>query len=103
MGLMEFHDKEMKLKPKRGKRLALRTSNQSTYKCVLEKAKEKWKNYNSDCFDEEKEYVLLYEDAQIAECLPGSSEAFILSRYKEELGKEYKRIILYLSTVDNYK
>ena len=41
-------------------------------------------------------YHLLYEDAQKAVVLPGSREPFLLCRYQQELGKEFKCISFYL-------
>ena len=50
-GLFQWNDNKSQLKLKCGKRLALKI-------LILEKAKSKWNDYNSDCYDEEAEYVL---------------------------------------------
>lgn len=41
-------------------------------------------------------FALLYPDRTEVKCLPGGTEPFTLQRYKEELGKSYNRITLYL-------
>ncbi len=43
-----------------------------------------------------KEYLLLYPDKPRVEKLPGSQENFTLERFKEELGKPYDCVTLYL-------
>lgn len=55
----------MKLKPARGKRIALRVSNKVPYTVIFSKAIEKWKVYQSQLYteeEEEEEYLLVYED-----------------------------------------
>lgn len=42
IGLMEWSEEESNLKPKRGRRLALKVSRDAPYKVLLEKAVEKW-------------------------------------------------------------
>ena len=88
----------MKLKPVRGKRIALRVSNKAPYTVIFSKAIEKWKAYQSQLYIEEEEYMLVYEDGKQAQFLPGTVEFFNLLRYHEEIGKDHKRIVLYLCT-----
>lgn len=97
-GLLEWKETDMKLKPVRGKRIALRVSNKAPYTVIFSKAIEKWKAYQSQLYTEEEEYVLVYEDGKQAQFLPGTVEFFNLLRYHEEIGKDYKRIVLYLCT-----
>ena len=48
--------------------------------------------------------MLLYEDGTRAQFLPGEGkEFFSLSKYKEALGKDYRRIVLYLCTERDYE
>lgn len=100
---MAWDSSEEKLKERRAKRVALRVSASANYETLLKNAMEKWKNFWRNLFHEEKKYTLLLEDGQEAKFLPGSDqEAFHLKRYKEELMKDYKRITLYLCTVDDF-
>ncbi|CAH3171424.1 unnamed protein product, partial [Porites lobata] len=71
IGLMVWSDKNVCIKPKRGKRLALRVSNKATYKVILQKAVEKWRAFNSDLYDENEDYILLLENGEEAQFLPG--------------------------------
>jgi len=48
IGMMQVNTKEMRLKPKRGKRIALNISSKASYRAILEKAIDKWKSFNSD-------------------------------------------------------
>jgi hypothetical protein len=98
IGLMEMNTKEMRLKPKRGKRIGLSVSSKVSYCVILDKAVEKWKAFNSDVYDDETEdYVLLLENSKPAQFLPGN-EHFTLHRYHEEVGRDYNKIVLYLCT-----
>ena len=94
IGLLEW--KEKRLKPARGKRIALRVSNNAPYTEILSKAVKKWKAYHSDLYIEDEEYLLVFESGKQAQFTPGTVEFFTLSRYQEEIGKDYKRIVLYL-------
>ena len=71
---------------------------------MLEKSVLKWKAYYSDCYCDGEEYVLLLEDFTEAVFLPGSNnkEFFTLHRYQQELGKDFKRITLYLATKSDF-
>ena len=91
IGLLEWKDKQHALKPLRGKKLALRIPNTATYSLLRNKAVEKWRSFHSNLYDNELFYELLYEDGQKALFLPGSKELFRLSRYQEELGRDYNR------------
>ena len=96
--MLEWNEREMKLKPVRRKRIALRVSNKASYTTISSKAIEKWKAYQSQHYIEEEEYMLVFEDGKQAQFLPGTVEFFNLPRYHEEIGKDYKRIVLYLCT-----
>ena len=97
IGLMEFHENESRLKPVRGKRVMLRISNKAPYSVVRTQAEAKFKAYHSNHY-REMECLLLYESGKQAQFLPGTTEFFNLKRYKEEIGKDYKSIVLYLCT-----
>ena len=104
IGLAEWNEKQDSLKRKHGKRLALRVNRRDPPSVLLEKAVLKWKAYYSDCYDNGEEYVLLLEDFTEAVFLPGSNnkEFFTLHRYQQELGKDFKRITLYLATKSDF-
>jgi hypothetical protein len=68
------------------KRILLKVSPVDPYARILEKAVTKWRDFHSDCFNEE-DYVLLLENGKEALFLPGGKEFFTLKRYREEVGK----------------
>ena len=102
IGLLEWNGKENVLKPKRGKKVALRITTSAKSSLVRQKAEEKWKAYYRNLYEESPTYLLLYEDGQQVLFLPGTSELFSLKRYQEEIGKDYNRIHLYLCTTEDY-
>lgn len=73
---MEWSEEELNLKPKRGKRLALKVSRDAPYKVLRDKAVDKWKAYNSNLYNEDEEYVLLLDSGKEALFLPGSAKEF---------------------------
>ena len=101
IGLIQWKELDKKLKPTRGKRVALKVSNKAPYAEVRTQALLKWKAYQSNEYADGKEYALVFDDGKEAQFLPGSKEFFNLKRYKEETGKDYKRIVLYLCTTDD--
>ena len=54
VGLLEWKETDMKLKPLRGKRIALRVANKAPYTVIFSKALEKWKAYQSQLYMEEE-------------------------------------------------
>ena len=104
IGLMEWHDRDIKLKSKRGRRIALRVTPSESYSSILIKAVTKWQEFHQDLYKEDEHYILVYESGQEAFYLPGSAlEQFSLQRYREEIGKDYKRVVLYLCTISDQK
>ena len=87
------------LKPIWGKRLPIQVVKSAGYARILSKGMEKWAAFDRQ-FDPEEDYVLLFEDGSHAVYLPGQEEDFQLEKYKTELGKDYKRITMYLCTAD---
>lgn len=85
------------LKPIGGKRLPIQVPKSASYARILSKGIAKWVAFDRK-FDPEEDYVLLFEDGSHAICLPGQQEDFQLEKYKTELGKDYKRITMYLCT-----
>lgn len=104
IGMMYFSGKEMRLKPKRRKRIALAVSNKAPCNVILEKAMAEFKAYHSDIFDSNEDYVLLLGNGEEAQFIPGScpKEFFSLKRYKEDLGKDYAKIVLYLCCMSDF-
>ncbi|XP_028395679.1 uncharacterized protein LOC114519707 [Dendronephthya gigantea] len=100
--LLEWNGNERTLKMKRGKKVGMRISNTATSSVIHEKAEEKWRAYYSNLYNANQPYLLVYEDGQIVNCLPGTEEPFSLKRYHEESGIDYNRINLFLCTMDDH-
>ena len=90
------------LKPIWGKRLPIQVPKSAGYARIMSKGIEKWQAFDRK-FDPEEDYVLLYEDGSHALSLPGQEEDLQLEKYKTELGKDYKRITMYLCTTADFE
>ena len=63
---------------------------------ITQKAIEKHRS-----FDQTVAWVLLYPDFREIQWIPGTRQPFILSNYKQAVGKDYKRLAFYLNTQDD--
>ena len=92
----------LNLKPVRGKKLLLKVKTTINYDDLKKRAIEKHSHHDQSfcCLEE---YVLLYPDGKEALFLPGITSArFQLDCYKEELGKPYSQIVLYLCSTSEF-
>ena len=92
----------LNLKPVRGKKLPLKVKTTINYDDLKKRAIEKHSHHDQSfcCLEE---YVLLYPDGKEALFLPGiTSTRFQLDSYKEELGKPYSQIVLYLCSTSEF-
>ena len=49
-------------------------------------------------------YMLSYDNGNEAMFMPGQTQDFfVLSKYREELGRDYRRIVLFLCTEENLR
>ena len=75
----------------------LTVSNTAPYYIIKEKAIAKWGAFHSDVFESSEQYILLLSNCDEAQFVPGGkAEFFSLKRYKEELGRDYNKITLFL-------
>ena len=65
---------------------------------------DKFQAYHSDIVDTNEDYALLLESGEEAQFIPGScpKEFFSLKRYREDLGKDYAKIVLYLCRMSDF-
>ena len=95
IGLIRLKDEELKVI--RGSTLPLKVLPSIGAEELLRKGADKIVKFNSDLsLYGATSFALLYPDGTEVKCLPGGTEPFTLQRYKEELGKSYNRITLYL-------
>ncbi|XP_028419234.1 uncharacterized protein LOC114544973 [Dendronephthya gigantea] len=102
IGVMKYDrdslDSSNEYTPIRGKSLPLKIKKEANYAQLLTAALVKRKAYDQ-AFNEKLDWNIHYPDGQIALNLPGQTESpFRLCDYKEDLGKNYSRITLYLCT-----
>ena len=98
VGLMEYVGSE--LKPTRGGSLPLKIPDSANYNDLLSAALKKREAFDKR-FRAERGCVLAYPDTSLATKIPGTTDEFVLKKYKEWLGKPYSRITIYLSPVAN--
>ena len=90
------------LKKERGSNMAITISTSSNHLAILERAIAKHARFNKS-FNAHLKYTLLYPDAsEVKEFLPDSNEPFVLEKYKDELGKPYSRVTLFICRVTDY-
>ena len=94
-GILKWSDKRLNLKPVRGKRVAIKAKTNKSYSNLLQKAISKFRTFYKDLLDTECEHVLTFENGDVANIIPGTTEEFILKKYKEETGKDFKNIVLF--------
>ncbi|XP_044179577.1 uncharacterized protein LOC122961059 [Acropora millepora] len=95
IGLIRLKEEELKVI--RGSTLPLKVLPSIGAEELLRKGADKIVRFNSDLsLYGATSFALLYPDRTEVKCLPGGTEPFTLQRYKEELGKSYNRITLYL-------
>lgn len=70
----------------------------SMLQVAIEKHAKHFQLFNTAC-----KYVLLYPDHTIVNTLPGSMKRFTLEAYKEDLGKTYSKIYLWLCKQEDYE
>ena len=95
VGIMRYRDG--KLTVTRGRQLPVRVSSNATTEVLLKASVEKHLKHDrtltSTC-----DYTLIYPDGSEVKTMPGSQEPFVLSSYKDEIGKSYSRLSLNITT-----
>jgi hypothetical protein len=88
------------IKARRGKTHIVTVSSSATKEEITQKAIEKHRSFDQT-FDETVAWVLLYPDFREIQWIPGTTQPFILSNYKQAIGKDYKRLTFYLIPLDD--
>ena len=91
------------LKPIWGKRLPIQVAKSAGYARIPCKGMRSGMRLTESLIPRKTSYVLLFEDGSHAVYLPGQEEDFQLEKYKTELGKDYKRITMYLCTTADFE
>lgn len=93
IGVVELEDD--KLKKLKGRTLPLMIKSSCNAQDLLQAAVEKQAKHFKQ-FDKDDEHVILYSDYTKVHKLPGSSNNFVLSEYKKDLGKAYSKTYFWL-------
>jgi hypothetical protein len=64
-----------------GKTFLVKVTPDMSYDQVLERSLNKWENYDRT-FSRDRGYVLDYPDGKLARTIPGSTNDFIMGKYK---------------------
>ena len=95
IGYMKL-DGDGNLKRCRGKTLPIKVLPSAGRHTILEKAVKKHANHDKNILGK-LEHVLLNSDGNEITTLPGTEKEFVLSEYKEDIGKNYNRITLFIA------
>ena len=68
----------------------------SDYETIRTNGIKRVRDFYPEIININKDYLLAFESGEIALNIPGTFEKFCLSKYRDELGKEYKNITLFL-------
>ena len=88
------------VKARRSKTHVITVSSSATKEEITQKAIEKHRSFDQT-FDETVAWVLLYPNFQEIQWIPGTRQPFILSIYKQAIGRDYKRLTFYLIPLDD--
>ena len=100
VGFMKV-DKTGNFKKCRGKTLPIKVLPSADKKSILIKAVKKHANHDKT-IHEGLEYVLLYPDGNEVVKLPGTDDEFSLKEYREDLGRTYNRVTLFIATRSDF-
>ena len=89
------------LKRCRGKTLSVKVRPTANAQYILEKGVTKHANHDKKVH-EGLDYVLLYPDHSKVVKLPGTTNEFILEKYREDVGKAFNRITLFIASRSDF-
>ena len=100
VGFMKL-EKSGNLKRCRGKTLPVKVKCTAKAESILEKSVKKHANHDKK-IHEGLEYVLLYPDQSKVMYLPGTTEEFVLEKYRDDIGKSYQRVTLFIAKKNDW-
>ena len=96
IGIMRYVNGTLKFC--RGCNLPVTVPTSASRDDILVKAVNKHVNHDRNMIRDNLQYTLLYPDGTEVKTLPGASDCFILHKYKDEVGKSYSCVTLYIAT-----
>ena len=85
---------------RRGKTHFVSVSSEADQEEIICKAMTKHASFDQK-FDETLAYLLLYPDFREVRHIPGTTELFKLSKYKQAIANDYKRLTFHLISLDD--
>ena len=98
IGIMRYINGTLKFCRGRNLRVTVPSSASRDDISVTKAVPIKHANHDKNLIRDDLRYTLLYPDGTEVKTLPGSSDCFILHKYKDEIGKSYSRVKLYIAT-----
>ena len=98
VGVATQSDGKIRMQP--GKTHFVSVSTEADRYEIIRKAITKHASFDQT-FDETLVYRLLYPDFREVRYIPGTTELFKLSKYKQAIAKDYKRLTFYLISLDD--
>ena len=100
VGFMKL-DKAGNFKKCRGKTLPIKVLPSADKESILVKSVRKHSNHDKT-IHEGLEYVLLFPDGNEVVKLPGTDKDFSLKEYREDVGRTYNRVALFIATRSDF-
>ena len=102
IAFMTYREDTGRLKLVRGSQHSLSLSPAINAYELRRKAVEKLSRFNRSLSNSPEHYCLLYPDITLVCMIPGTEKPFTLKEYKEDLGKPYERLTLYICKREDY-
>lgn len=102
IALMTYREDADRLKVVRGSQHSLSVVPATNAYELKRKAVEKLSRFNSSLSNYPEHYCMLYPDLTLVCMIPGTEKPFTLKEYKDELGKPYERLTLYICKREDY-
>lgn len=101
IGVKKYNTGNAVLKTSRGRTLPIRVSPTAGSSAILEKAVKKHEDHNNNMM-KGQHHVLLYPDNTEVINVPGSNKPFVLKDYRDEVGKSFSRLTLYIAVHSDF-
>mgnify|MGYP002803435391 CR=1 FL=1 len=102
IALMTYREDTGSLKLVRGSQHALSVPPATNAFELKRKAVEKLSRFNRSLTNYSEHYCMLYPDLMLVCMIPVTQKPFTLKEYKDELGKPYERLTLYICKHEDY-
>ena len=102
VGLLRLNGKTHNLSCRRGS-IGVQVTSTSTAEDIISSAVVKHHIFSELVSDDPSAYVLLFPDKSQVVKIPGLESPFVLSRYKEAIGKSYTKLLFHLCLKEDFR